>query len=57
MQARIKKQKTKAPPAEIAVSTDIPLAPPASSSRIFISAAASFSIFSASKNYSKLYQT
>jgi hypothetical protein len=49
MQARIKKQKIPAPPTVIAVSVVIPVAPPASSSKIFISALASLSIFSASK--------
>ena len=47
-QARIKKHKIPAPPTVIAVSVVIPVAPPASSAKISISALASLSIFSAS---------
>ena len=44
----IQKQRIPAPPTVIAVSVVIPVAPPASSARISISALASLSIFSAS---------
>jgi hypothetical protein len=44
----MKKQRIPAPPTVIALSVVIPVAPPASSARISISALASLSIFSAS---------
>ena len=47
-QARMKKQRIPAPPTVLALSVVIPVAPPASSARISISALASLSIFSAS---------
>ena len=47
-QARITKKGIPAPPTVLAVSVVIPVAPPASSARISISALASLSIFSAS---------
>ena len=47
-QAKMKKQRIPAPPTVIALSVVIPVAPPASSARISISALASLSIFIAS---------
>ena len=57
-QARMKKQRIPAPPTVIALSVVIPVAPPASSARISISALASLSIFSAStmiQNYIRFF--